>query len=74
MLRRGTVALARFTARLFVRGTFVGLLAFALTVAGTSFLTACKCNDFVIVQPPHDPPIPTKDNPTPPQAPQPEGN
>ncbi len=43
MSNNRTVARARFTARLFGRGVFVGLLGLALTIAIMSFLTACIC-------------------------------
>lgn len=43
MTKNRTVAHAKFTLRLFGRGVFFALLALALTVAITSFLTACSC-------------------------------
>ncbi|HEV3440450.1 MAG TPA: hypothetical protein VG122_24055 [Gemmata sp.] len=43
MSNNRTVARARFTARLFGRGVFVGLLGLALTITIMSFLTACIC-------------------------------
>jgi hypothetical protein len=61
VLRNRVSGYALFSARLFARGAFAGLLGLALAVAVVSFLTACKCDDLFVN------PVPLKDGPPPPE-------
>lgn len=69
MLRTHVSGHARFAARLLGRGAFFGLLGLAVTIAVVSFLTACKCNEPIVLKDPIQPPREGREAPTPTEQP-----